>query len=132
MTERPEAADLLDEARRTLLEILLPLLPQERRYDALMVANAMAIAAREHRAGDGPLREETRGLATLSAAPDAMSGPPAALSARRRDLQRQLAQDIRQGRYDTPGAPRDAVRRYLRASTEGRVRLSNPKVLGGS
>ena len=41
MTDHPDGAALLDEARRTLLEILLPLLPPERRYDGLMVANAM-------------------------------------------------------------------------------------------
>jgi aminoglycoside phosphotransferase (APT) family kinase protein len=45
--ERPEGAVLLAEARRVMLEELLPLLPEERRYEARMAANAMAIAGRE-------------------------------------------------------------------------------------
>ena len=32
--DRPDGAALLAEARRTLVELLLPLLPPERRYDA--------------------------------------------------------------------------------------------------
>src|SRR5215475_11569411 len=41
---------LLAEARRVLLEELLPLLPAEKHYEARMAANAMAIAARERAA----------------------------------------------------------------------------------
>jgi aminoglycoside phosphotransferase (APT) family kinase protein len=46
-SELPEGSVLLAEARRMTIEELLPLLPEERRYDARMVANAMAIAGRE-------------------------------------------------------------------------------------
>jgi hypothetical protein len=132
MTERPEAADLLDEARRILLEILLPLLPQDRRYEGLMVANAMAIASRDARMGDELLRAEVRGLATLLDALGAADGPTKELRVKLQDLERQLAQDVRRGAYDTPGPRRDAVRTYLQASTQGRARISNPKALAGS
>lgn len=47
MNNRPYGNELLEVARRTLLDELLPLLPPEKTYEALMVANAMAIAARE-------------------------------------------------------------------------------------
>ncbi|MGB6104239.1 MAG: DUF6285 domain-containing protein [Pusillimonas sp.] len=47
MNNRPYGNELLIVARRTLLDELLPLLPADKTYDALMVANAMAIAARE-------------------------------------------------------------------------------------
>ncbi|PLC51615.1 acyl-CoA dehydrogenase [Pollutimonas subterranea] len=47
MTSRPNGSELLAVARRTLLDQLLPLLPAAKSYDALMVANAMAMAARE-------------------------------------------------------------------------------------
>ncbi len=47
MNNRPDGSELLAVARRVLLDDLLPLLPAEKTYDALMVANAMAIAARE-------------------------------------------------------------------------------------
>ena len=48
MNDRPDATELLAIARRTLLDELLPRLPEELRYTALMIANAMAIASREH------------------------------------------------------------------------------------
>jgi hypothetical protein len=129
MAERDDAADLLEEARRTLLEALLPLLPADRRYDGLMIANAMAIAARQARLGYDLLRAEVRGLAALLDTTDADSVPATALWERLVALERQLVQDIRHGVYDAAGPRRDALRRYLRATTEGRVRLNNPKAL---
>ena len=47
MKVEPAGAELLGVARASLLESLLPLLPAESHYTARMVANAMAIAARE-------------------------------------------------------------------------------------
>lgn len=47
MNNRPCGNELLTIARRTLLNDLLPLLPASKTYDVLMVANAMAVAARE-------------------------------------------------------------------------------------
>src|SRR3546814_15723700 len=47
MNNRPYGNELLDVARRTLLDEILPLLPPEKTYDALMVASAMSIASRE-------------------------------------------------------------------------------------
>jgi len=45
--EQPPASILLAEARRVLLEGLLPALPEDRRLEARMIANAMAIGGRE-------------------------------------------------------------------------------------
>ncbi len=45
--DRPAAGELLAVARQTLLSDLLPALPEEMRYQALMLANALAIAGRE-------------------------------------------------------------------------------------
>ena len=47
MQNRPDGVELLDIARRTLLDSLLPALPKDKHYDALMIANAMAMASRE-------------------------------------------------------------------------------------
>ena len=107
MAGRDDAADLLEEARRTLLEILLPLLPADHRYDGLMVANAMAIAARQARLGDDLLRAEVRGLAALLDATDADSVPTTALWERLVALERRLVQDIRHGVYDAAEPRRD-------------------------
>ena len=61
-SDRPEGSALLAEARRLTLEELLPLLPEQRRYEARMVANAMAIAGRELIAF-GPSASQTKALA---------------------------------------------------------------------
>lgn len=47
MRNRPTGEELLAIARRTLLDDLLPLMPADKSYEALMIANAMAIASRE-------------------------------------------------------------------------------------
>ncbi len=51
MRDLPDAPALLTLARDVLLNDLLPLLPPERRLDARLVANCMAIAEREAVAG---------------------------------------------------------------------------------
>jgi|SRR5215471_7622086 len=119
MTDKPDAAALLEEARRTLLEVLLPLLPPERRYDGLMIANAMAIAAREAAQGGDILQANAMQLAALF--------PGSA--ATRSEHEARLAREIRNGACDNPGTRRDAVRDYLRWSATARLRLSNPKAL---
>jgi hypothetical protein len=127
MLDRPTGADLLAEARRTLLEALLPLLPSDRRYEALMVANAMAIAARELTSGAEVLQTAVEALASLGIQAD---GADPALAEQLQRLERRLAGDIRAGAYDAPGSRRDSVRQYLREVTTARLRLSNPKALG--
>ena len=52
--ERPDARNLLETARTTLLDSLLPSLPAEKRLEARMVASAMAIAARSIGAPEMP------------------------------------------------------------------------------
>ena len=123
MTDKPDGAALLEEARRTLLETLLPLLPPEHRYDGLMVANAMAIAAREAGQGDAALREAAQQLSALF--PATQGAPP-------RDLEAALAREIRAGLCDASGPRRSAIRDYLRRSAAARVHLSNPKALSSS
>lgn len=65
MRDRPDIRDLLESARETLVETLLPNLPPERRYRAHLVGAAMATAVRELAAGDGPEQEERAALARL-------------------------------------------------------------------
>jgi aminoglycoside phosphotransferase (APT) family kinase protein len=60
--EQPDGAALLAEARRLLSEELLSQLPEARRYEARMIANAMAIAGRGL-AARTPAADESRKLA---------------------------------------------------------------------
>jgi hypothetical protein len=128
MRERPFGPELLDVARRVLRERLLPRLPADCRYDALMVANAMGIAARDAEAGTAPLLAELEGLANLYG-----SAPPQATTQQQlfgalRAANQRLARDIRAGSF-TDRDP--AVRAHLRRSLEDQLAVSNPKAVGG-
>lgn len=115
---QPNAHELLEIARLTLLEQVLPTLSSELRYPALMIANAMAIAARENRLETEVCGAEQASLAAL------VEGTPLSLQAARR----QLAGDIRHGRHDTPQSRRTLVK-TLRQATLARLAISNPKAM---
>ena len=119
MTEdRPAGEALLEAARRLLLDELLAQLPAERRYDGLMIANAMAIAARELRdAGAGSAAAAQR----LSAFYEDATAAPEALA-------RRLVADIRAGRFDD-GPARERLVQLLRADLRSRLAISNPRAL---
>ncbi len=119
MTEdRPAGEALLAAARRLLLDELLALLPAERRYDGLMIANAMAIAGRE--LCDGGAGPEAAAQRLSAFYEDATTAPEA--------LARRLVADIRAGRFDD-GAARERLVLLLRAELRGRLAISNPKAL---
>jgi len=128
MTDLPNGPSLLEEARHTLLDSLLPLLPPDRRYDGLMIANAMAIAAREAAEGEALLRKAISMLSVLLQSPGVV-GSNADLPQQLLGLERRLADEIRTGLYDSTTPRRDAARDYLRWSTVVRLRISNPKAL---
>jgi Domain of unknown function (DUF6285) len=116
--ERPDAAGLLETAREVLLHELLPLLPEARRFEARMVANAMAIARRDTAADEAPVLARLRALLDMAdAAPDA--------------LLRRLAAEIRAGGRD-PGRPGAAeTAEALLSLARLRCGVSNPRALGG-
>jgi hypothetical protein len=103
--ERPDGAALLDIARRTLLDDIVPGLEGEARLKALMVANALAIALRERQAG---------GVAEAAAA----LGDPAALCAA-----------IRRGDHDPGSADHAGVAAALLRLAEAKCRISAPRAL---
>ncbi|MBU6498356.1 MAG: hypothetical protein KGQ40_07490 [Rhodospirillales bacterium] len=106
--EAPDTRALLEIARTTLMEAVIPALTGDARFKALMVANAMAIARRE----DGPA------AAAVHAAVREL-GDVAALCAA-----------IRAGAHDPGSADHDRIAASLRALAEARCRISAPKALG--
>ena len=125
MNDRPDATELLDIARRTLLEALLPRLPQDLRYTALMIANAMAIAGREH-ASNAHAEAELASLQRLLGEPPGPL-PAKALYAALVDANRRLAAGIRAGRFD--GAASAPLRAHLEQTSAAKVAVANPKAL---
>lgn len=111
MTETDRLADLLEVARATLKGELAPLLSDEPRYKAAMVASAMAIVARALRDGEACDDQEAAALHELY-------GPAGGLAA----LRARLAADIRSGVLDGPAD--HAVQVVLRARVAARLAIS--------
>jgi hypothetical protein len=120
MTIRPDASELLAIARQTLLDELLPQLPANLRYQALMIANAMAIAGRECVQGEPAQAAELQQMAELLKKASTPST----------DVRQALCRAIRQGDFDTPGDEQERLLSALSAITRARLSISNPKVLG--
>jgi hypothetical protein len=103
VSQRPGPEDLLDTAVGVLRKEITGELSGQARYQALMVANAIAIAARQ--IGESPLPDQV----DIPAAADAAS----------------LARAIRDGALDGRADVYDRIVRGLRAE----VSVSNPKAL---
>jgi hypothetical protein len=121
----PDAASLLMSAREALLGEVMPALDASARYTALMIANALAIAAREFALGPEALRQEVERLRPLAAESVAPSDPD---SDDVHALRRILAAAIRAGRFDDPPHAQSLVT-ALTCITEDRLAISNPKAL---
>lgn len=111
---RPDGAALLEIARRSLLDAVLPAVPEDGRYDVLMIASAMAMAGREIAERD---RREADTAARLSAGAAPSDDAVAA-----------LCRDIRAGGTG-PFPDETALRGFLREWVAHRLALANPKFL---
>ena len=107
-------ADLLEVARTVLREQVIPALDGGGRFEAAMVANAMAIAIREIEQGSTTRAEEQALLAEF------LGVPTATLP----ELRRRLCRELRDGVVlaDRP----DELRTLLRKVVHARLTISNP------
>ena len=125
MHDSPDADDLLAAARTSVLHELLAALPETQHYEALMVANALAIARRmwidEAHATEFEVNaiQFLYGEAPMSAADAQNAG---------RELRRRLAADIRLGAFDLPTAQGRSAQRLLFEQALRRVRVTSPKL----
>jgi hypothetical protein len=117
MRDLPKSLDLLMLARELLINELLPLLPPERHRDAHLIATAMAIAAREARAGEVWQQRLTRLLQELY-------GESASLS--------RFAADLRNGAFETSPSRERAARAILWQLTIEKLREGNPQFLAAN
>lgn len=116
MINQPETRDLLAEARQVLLESLAPELAGERKYEALMIANAMGMAIRELEQGEP--EEADRALRAFLA--------KQSLDDTAAEAEAELARAIFERRLDGTDP---ALRSVLRTLTESRLRINNPGYL---
>jgi hypothetical protein len=127
MKDISDAADLIATAREALLNGLLPTLTKDQRYAGLMIANAMAIALREHGSSLDAGREEIGRLRKLLA--DAGFSMAHSVSAENELplLRRTLSEAIRRGQFDGVGAA--SLQAHLARTAADWVAISNPKAL---
>jgi hypothetical protein len=116
--EAPEGPSLLATARDALLQEILPKLSGTDAFTGRMIANAMAIAARES-AQDAVWVEEIR--ATMQRLTGATEAPDSAVAAA-----------IRAGAFDPGSTHHSEVAALLRKTARMRCAISAPRVLGKS
>ena len=121
MRQPPGAAELLKVASEVMRRVLLPTVPEERRYEALMVLRAMAIAEREIERGDDTDRESREEFEMVL--PRSMRGGSLEV------LAMHLAARIREGYYDDLEEEREAVRLTILDSIRRRLAETNPRYL---
>jgi Domain of unknown function (DUF6285) len=122
MRDLPEGPALLALARDVLVNDLLPLLPPERRLDARLVANCMAITERE--AGTQRFVEFVAGELEALFGPGC-SGDRAALLGR-------FARELRIGAFENSPDCDSRARAILWRLTIARLRLANPRFLAAN
>lgn len=116
MRLHPDALNLLATALTALREDVLPALAPDKRYAALMVVNAVAMAEREFSAP----RPDLSAAATLY-------HDVAPLTSEQ--FEARLAADIEAGAFDKAGARRDAAFEAVKAINAARLAITNPKRL---
>ena len=119
MINRPETRDLLAEARQVLLDSLVPELGGERKYEALMIANAMGMAIREQEQREAGEAESTDVMLSRFLVGHALPEESG-------QGEQTLARALRERVVD--GSDRE-LRAVLRAMTETRLKVNNPGYL---
>lgn len=119
MRDLPASLELLALGRELLLDELLPLLPPERHRDAHLIATAMAIVAREAKAGEKVAAEIDTALGQFYEGEG-----PASL--------RRLAADLRNGAFETSPSRAAAARAILWRLTIAKLREGNPHFLAAN
>jgi hypothetical protein len=114
INDEPDARGLVAIALQTFRDSILPGVPAERRFEALMIANALSIAERELAAAPGPALAAVGGLI-------GESGDLEVLAPR-------LCEAIDAGAFDTPERQAE-LRKALRELTRARLSVSNPRLL---
>ena len=121
MNDHPNALELIRIAHQTLASDVLPNAKPEHLYALRMIANALGIAIRELESHDANAASETSGLNALYRETKDTED----LHARNR----QFAQDIRSGAFESSGAQEADLRQHLVATARAKLVVAYPKAL---
>jgi len=119
MHDLPTGSAVLALARDVLLNELTPLLPEDRRQDALLVAKCMAIAEREAETGGEPAQVVLCELAMLYEEESCC-------------LLHRFAHDLRIGAFEGSELREGAARALMWRLTIAKLRQSNPSFLAAN
>lgn len=123
MNRRPDTVTLLQAGRQAALDLIEPDMPGDRKYRLLMVANVFAIALRDLAGSDAPDETEL-GLFEKLYGVDAVRAAGGDAGERLAALNRRLAAEIRDGRWDESSRP---LMDLLLHQVRTRIARSNPK-----
>ncbi len=121
MNDHPNALELIRVASQTLESDVLPGAKPEHVYALRMIANALGIAARELATHDQNALDETRGLNAL------YHDTVPATDVHERN--RQLAQDIRNGKFEATSSEAAQLRQHLSTTARAKLAVAYPKGL---
>lgn len=140
MRDHPDTLHLLASARRALLQQVVPAVQGEAQGVALMLARALSVTSARLEADARIFAEVDAGRDTpelialsriLGTDPTSARAVHGGTDAAIRQLGRQLALEIRQGRFDPPAAGHDALRVALLQITRAKLAENNPRALEG-
>lgn len=124
MQDRPDAPELAQAIREFLETEVLPRIDDPRlRFRALVAANGLGILERELELGPALLRREVEALARFLGAHEAVPEAVAALQARGRELNRELARRVR------AGDPPEGTLAHLKTTVADKLRVASPRYL---
>jgi len=126
MRDKPQADDLLKIAESTFIQEILPYIPADRKYTALMIANAMRIATRQFDKNEIDETAEIAALTKLLGYLDVSDDPDTLLM-----LNKQFAAAIRAGAFAPGTAGHSKARQHLLSCVQNRLAEVNPKALNG-
>ena len=127
MRDLPTGPSLLALDRDMLLNDLMPLLPQDSRLGARLVANSMAIAEREAVAGQGAAQKILRELEAFygdAERSELRDGAP--------ELAHRFAHDLRVGAFEACETREHMAREILWRLTIAKLRQANPRFLAAN
>ena len=128
MRIRPDIIEILELSKEIISNEFDDNSFDNRRYETFMVANAITIATRQLKIGDGPERKELTKLLNLTKS----SAPPkASIGDRLADLYSRVCLEIRKGNFDPDKNNHNELRNVLNESALQLVMEYNPKYLEG-
>ena|SRR2546428_1006152 len=128
MQDRPDLVELLDSVRHFLETELVPTVSDARlRFRARVAANVLSVAARERALEADLLVAERLRLRELLGKGDAAPPPVEKLRSEVEELNKDLAQRIRDDQIDS--SPGTAAWKHLRATVVEKLLIANPAYL---